>query len=260
MRCRRQLGREHRSWLPDACIRRQRLARLARPPRQHRECELCLDGRRRCGERIGPALLGTHVLVQRKRSSSAVAARAVAAICEINDKPDLRLHLSPAEGKPRDVVGPILDMLFPPGTPARIPMARVEARQVPGQDGAPIPARFYVPAGLPVAQPAPKTASAANPLSFSRLTLTPRRPSAGHVLGSRVVVMKRGARLKTGHVFCSARFRGRPLNVLTRSLRAGSAVCAWRLPGEARGSLVSATVIVEQGRLRAEAPFRTRIS
>ena len=75
-----------------------------------------------------------------------------------------------------------------------------------------------------------------------------------------MVVLKRGARLKTGHVFCSARFRGRPLNVLTRRLRAGSAVCAWRLPVEARGSLVSATVIVEQGRLRAEAPFRTKIS
>ena len=45
------------------------------------------------------------------------------AICEINDKPDLRLHLFPAEGTPRDVVGPILDMLFPPGARARIPIA-----------------------------------------------------------------------------------------------------------------------------------------
>jgi len=39
--------------------------------------------------------------------------------------------------------------------PPRIPMARVETRQVPGQDGSPIPARFYVPAGLPSAEPAP---------------------------------------------------------------------------------------------------------
>ncbi len=45
------------------------------------------------------------------------------AICEINDKPDLRLHLFPAEGKARDVVAPILDMLFPPGSRARIPIA-----------------------------------------------------------------------------------------------------------------------------------------
>ena len=145
-----------------------------------------------------------------------------------------------------------------PPPPAPVPVPSPPAPAPP----APPPSNPKPPAqpGPPVAQPAPKTASAANPLSFRRLTLTPRRPSAGHVLGSRVVVLKRGARLKTGHVFCSARFRGRPLNVLTRSLRAGSAVCAWRLPVEARGSLVSATVIVEQGRLRAEAPFRTRIS
>ena len=45
------------------------------------------------------------------------------AICEINDKPDLRLHLFPAAGTSRDVVRPILDMLFPPGSRARIPVA-----------------------------------------------------------------------------------------------------------------------------------------
>ena len=111
-----------------------------------------------------------------------------------------------------------------------------------------------------MAQPAPKAASAANPLSFRQLRLTPRRPAAGHVLGSRVVVLKRGARLKTGHVFCSARFNGRPLKVLTRRLSAGSAVCAWRLPLRARGAMVSATVVVEQGRLRAQAPFHAKIS
>jgi cyanophycin synthetase len=47
------------------------------------------------------------------------------AICEINDKPDLRLHLFPAGGEPRDVVGPILDMLFPPGAQAGIPVAAI---------------------------------------------------------------------------------------------------------------------------------------
>ena len=92
------------------------------------------------------------------------------------------------------------------------------------------------------------------------LTLTPRRPAAGHVLGSKVIVLKRGARLKTGHVFCSARLNGRPLKVLTRRLRAGSAVCAWRLPPDAHGSMVSATVVVQQGRLRAQTPFRAKIS
>ncbi len=34
-------------------------------------------------------------------------------ICEINTKPGLRKHIWPAVGKPRDVIGPLLDMLFP---------------------------------------------------------------------------------------------------------------------------------------------------
>jgi cyanophycin synthetase len=46
-------------------------------------------------------------------------------ICEINDRPGLRMHLWPSEGEPRDVVGAILDMLFPAGAPARMPVATI---------------------------------------------------------------------------------------------------------------------------------------
>ena len=35
------------------------------------------------------------------------------------------MHVAPTEGKPRDVAGPVMEMLFPPGTPARIPIAAV---------------------------------------------------------------------------------------------------------------------------------------
>ena len=73
-------------------------------------------------------------------------------------------------------------------------------------------------------------------------------------------MLKRGARLKDGHVFCSARFQGRRLKVLARTLRSGSAVCAWRVPLAARGQIVSAAVTVQQGRLQASAPFRANIS
>ena len=58
------------------------------------------------------------------------------------------------------------------------------------------------------ASPSTRTAAAANVITFRGLTLTPRRPAAGHVLGGKVIVLNRGARLKTGHVFCSARFEG----------------------------------------------------
>ena len=47
------------------------------------------------------------------------------AICEINAAPGFRMHMAPSEGRARDVAGPVLDMLFPPGTPSRIPIAAV---------------------------------------------------------------------------------------------------------------------------------------
>ncbi|NNE41151.1 MAG: cyanophycin synthetase [Marinicaulis sp.] len=45
------------------------------------------------------------------------------AICEINAGPGIRMHISPSEGKGRDVGGKVMDMLFPPDTPSRIPIA-----------------------------------------------------------------------------------------------------------------------------------------
>jgi len=47
------------------------------------------------------------------------------AICEINAAPGFRMHMAPSEGRPRDVAGPVMDMLFPPGSPSRIPIAAV---------------------------------------------------------------------------------------------------------------------------------------
>ncbi|MBS2025910.1 MAG: cyanophycin synthetase, partial [Deltaproteobacteria bacterium] len=46
-------------------------------------------------------------------------------ICEVNAAPGFRMHVAPTEGKPRDVAGPVMDMLFPPGTPSKIPIAAV---------------------------------------------------------------------------------------------------------------------------------------
>ncbi len=47
------------------------------------------------------------------------------AIVECNAAPGFRMHVSPSEGQPRDVAGPVMDMLFPAGTRARIPIAAV---------------------------------------------------------------------------------------------------------------------------------------
>lgn len=80
------------------------------------------------------------------------------------------------------------------------------------------------------------------------------------MLRSTVSVSKRGVRLRRGHVFCSARLDGRPLEVLSRTLRRGTAACVWRLPASAEGKTIRASMIVQQGRLRAVAPFRITAS
>ena len=46
-------------------------------------------------------------------------------ICEVNAAPGFRMHIAPSEGTPRDAAGPVIDMLFPPGTPTRVPIAAV---------------------------------------------------------------------------------------------------------------------------------------
>lgn len=47
------------------------------------------------------------------------------AIVEVNAAPGFRMHVSPSEGKPRDVAGAVMDMLFPELTQARIPIAAI---------------------------------------------------------------------------------------------------------------------------------------
>jgi cyanophycin synthetase len=46
-------------------------------------------------------------------------------IVEINAAPGFRMHLAPSGGQARDVAGPVIDMLFPRGTPSRIPLVAV---------------------------------------------------------------------------------------------------------------------------------------
>ena len=46
-------------------------------------------------------------------------------ILEVNAAPGFRMHLAPSEGLPRNVAAPVLDMLYPPGKPSRIPIIAV---------------------------------------------------------------------------------------------------------------------------------------
>jgi cyanophycin synthetase len=46
-------------------------------------------------------------------------------IVEVNAAPGFRMHTHPTEGEPQYVAKPVIDLLFPPGAPARIPIIAV---------------------------------------------------------------------------------------------------------------------------------------
>lgn len=47
------------------------------------------------------------------------------AILEVNAAPGFRMHIEPTEGLPRNVAEPVIDMLYPPGSTARIPIIAI---------------------------------------------------------------------------------------------------------------------------------------
>lgn len=46
-------------------------------------------------------------------------------VLEVNAAPGFRMHLDPTDGLPRNVAEPVIDMLYPPGTSARIPIIAI---------------------------------------------------------------------------------------------------------------------------------------
>lgn len=46
-------------------------------------------------------------------------------VLEVNAAPGFRMHLAPSEGKPRNVAAAVVNMLYPPGQPATIPIISV---------------------------------------------------------------------------------------------------------------------------------------
>ncbi len=47
------------------------------------------------------------------------------AICEVNAAPGFRMHTHPTVGEPQFVAKPVVDLLFPPGTPSRVPIIAI---------------------------------------------------------------------------------------------------------------------------------------
>ena len=80
------------------------------------------------------------------------------------------------------------------------------------------------------------------------------------MMATTVVAFKQGKRLRRGRVGCHGRIDGQPVEVVVHEFRRGKATCVWQLPEAASGKVVTAVVVVQQGRARARAPFRARVS
>ena len=74
---------------------------------------------------IGLDVGGVDFLCPDISESYKAGPNAGAGICEINAAPGFRMHVAPSEGTPRDAAGPVIDMLFPPGTASRVPIAAI---------------------------------------------------------------------------------------------------------------------------------------
>ena len=75
------------------------------------------------------------------------------AICEVNAMPSFRPHLA-ADGNPPDVAGPMVELMFPSGTPARVPLAVIVAGDTqPVADGL---ERLLAAAGHTVGRASPR--------------------------------------------------------------------------------------------------------
>jgi cyanophycin synthetase len=78
------------------------------------------DAARRAAAAVGLDVCGVDI-----RFGDIAAPVGTGAVIEINASPGLRMHLAPAEGAPRDVAGAVIDRMYPPGAPRRIPIVSV---------------------------------------------------------------------------------------------------------------------------------------
>jgi cyanophycin synthetase len=88
--------------------------------------ELC----RRAAAAVGLDVCGIYIRLLDISAPQAPPAGRPAAACagaviELNARPSLRVHLAPTEGAGRDVAGAIIDRLYPPGAPSRVPVIAV---------------------------------------------------------------------------------------------------------------------------------------
>ncbi|MBM3266121.1 MAG: cyanophycin synthetase [Candidatus Sericytochromatia bacterium] len=76
----------------------------------------------RAAKKVGLDVAGIDVVVE---DISQPLDKQGGAIIEVNAAPGIRMHQHPSEGEPHDVGAAIIDMLYPPGSPTRIPIVAI---------------------------------------------------------------------------------------------------------------------------------------
>ncbi|MDZ7848156.1 MAG: cyanophycin synthetase [Owenweeksia sp.] len=71
---------------------------------------------------IGLDICGIDIMASSLKTS---VVESGGAVLEVNAAPGFRMHLDPTVGKPRSVAKPVMDMLYPPGQEATIPIAAI---------------------------------------------------------------------------------------------------------------------------------------
>jgi hypothetical protein len=138
-------------------------------------------------------------------------------------------------------------------------------RNEPPPPPAPPPPASPPPAPqAPPPAPAPTATSTAAPvarLARASVTTVPRSPRAGRLYTVRVrALATTGSPVGTGAVRCTARLGKTVLRPLSRRLRAGYAVCAWKLPKAARGKRLRVAVVVSSGGGKVTRTLSKRVS
>jgi hypothetical protein len=138
-------------------------------------------------------------------------------------------------------------------------------RNEPPPPPAPPPPASPPPAPqAPPPPPAPTATSAAAPvarLARASVTTAPRSPRAGRLYTVRVrALATTGSPVRAGAVRCTARLGEAVLKPLSKRLRAGYAVCAWKLPKAARGKRLRVAVVVSSGGRKLTRTLSKRVS
>jgi cyanophycin synthetase len=89
----------------------------------------------RAVQAIGLDVGGVDFLCNDITESYRAAVNKGAGICEVNAAPGFRMHIAPSEGTPRDAAGPVIDMLFPPGSAESRVQGRVPIAGITGTNG-----------------------------------------------------------------------------------------------------------------------------